>query len=78
MKKSFQSGEEWRLFYCNSSLGCRVIQDNGLCKLDDLLRHNVDKKLCKITKYGISPGLKFCRVDVHQELHIMIVVMMSP
>ena len=36
IRKSFQSNEEWHLFYCNSSLGCRVIQDNGLCKLDDL------------------------------------------
>jgi len=25
-----------------------------------------------------SLGLKFCRVDMHQELHIMIVIMMSP
>ena len=24
------------LFYCESSLGCRVIQDFDLCKLDDL------------------------------------------
>jgi len=35
---------------------------------------------CKITKYGISAntkstGLKFCRVNVLQELHIVIVVM---
>ena len=34
--KSFQSDEEWRLFYCNSILVCRVIKDVGLCKLDDL------------------------------------------
>ena len=34
--KSFQSDEEWRLFYCNSVLVCRVIQDFGLCKLDEL------------------------------------------
>ena len=34
--KSFQSDEEWRLFYCNSILVCQVIQDFGLCKLDDL------------------------------------------
>ena len=25
--KSFQNDEEWRLFYCDSTLGCRVIQD---------------------------------------------------
>ena len=34
--KSFQNDEEWRLFYCDSTLGCRVIQDFNLCKLDDL------------------------------------------
>ena len=28
--------EEWPLFYCNSILVCQVIQDFGLCKLDDL------------------------------------------
>ena len=33
--KSFQNDEEWRLFYCDSTFGCRVIQDFGLCKLDD-------------------------------------------
>ena len=32
--KSFQNDEEWRLFYCDSTLGCRVIQDFDLCKLD--------------------------------------------
>ena len=39
----------WRmaLFYCDSTLGCRVIQDFNLCKLDDLWRHFVDKKWCK-------------------------------
>ena len=35
-KKSFQSDEEWRLFYCDSTLGCRVIQAFDLCKLNDL------------------------------------------
>ena len=34
--KSFQSDEELHLFYCDSTLGCRVIQDFDLCKLDDL------------------------------------------
>ena len=33
----------WRmaLIYCDSTLGCRVIQDYDLCKLDDLWRHFV-------------------------------------
>ena len=53
IRKSFQSDEEWWLFYCNSSLACRVIQDIGSCKLEDLWHHNVDTKLCKITKYRI-------------------------
>ena len=28
--------KKWRLFYCDNTFGCRVIQDFGLCKLDDL------------------------------------------
>ena len=48
------------LFYCDSTLGCRVIQDFDLCKLDDLQRHIVDTKLCKITKNGISLNTFFC------------------
>ena len=52
--QSFQNDEEWRLFYCDSTLGCRVIQDFDLCKLNDLWCHFVDTKWCKITKYGIS------------------------
>ena len=36
-RKSFQNDEEWRLFYCDSTLDCRVIQDFDLCKLDDLI-----------------------------------------
>ena len=40
-----------RTFLC---VFCRVIQDFGLCKLDDLWRHIVETKWCKITKYGIS------------------------
>ena len=72
------------IFYCDSTLGCQVIQDFDLCKLDDLWCHNVDTKSSKIkliwnvcanTK---SMGLKFFRVDVLQELHIVIVVMISP
>ena len=31
-----ENDEEWHLFYCDSTLGCRVIQDFALCKLDDL------------------------------------------
>ena len=33
--KSFENDEEWRLFYCDSTLGCRVIPDFNLCKLDE-------------------------------------------
>ena len=33
--KSVQNDKEWSLFYCDSTLGCRVIQDFDLCKLDD-------------------------------------------
>ena len=33
---SFQNDEKWRLFYCDSTLGWRVIQDFDLYKLDDL------------------------------------------
>ena len=54
IRKSLQNDEQWRLFYCDSTLGCWVIQDFDLCKLDDLWRHRVDTKWCKITKYWIS------------------------
>ena len=27
VRKSFQNDEEWHLFYCDSTLGCQVIQD---------------------------------------------------
>ena len=54
IRKSFQNDEEWRLFYCDSTLGCRVIQDFDLCKLDDLWRHIEETKSCKTTKNGIS------------------------
>ena len=33
--KELSNDEEWRLFYYDSTLGCRVIQDFDLCKLDD-------------------------------------------
>jgi len=53
--KSFQNDEEWRLFYCDSTLGCRVIQDFvGFITLDDLWRRSVNTKWCQVTKYGIS------------------------
>ena len=42
IQKSFQNDEEWCLFYCDSTLGCRIIQDFDLCKLDDLWCENVD------------------------------------
>ena len=38
--KELSNDEEWRLFYCDSTLGCRVIQDFDLCKLD----------MCDVTK----------------------------
>ena len=36
IRKSFPNDKEWRLFYCDSTLGCRIIQDFDLCKLDYL------------------------------------------
>ena len=81
--KRFQCDKEWHLFDCDSTLGSRVIQEFDLCKLDDLWHHIVDTKWCKITIWNIcannnSTGLKFFRVDVLQEPHILIMVMMSP
>ena len=35
-QNGFQNGEGWHLFYCDSTLGCRIIQDYDLNKLDDL------------------------------------------
>ena len=35
-------------------LVAELFTDFDLCKLDDLWRHSVDTKWCKITKYGIS------------------------
>ena len=72
------------LFYCNSILGCRVIQDLGLCKLEDFVTsqggHKIKgiHKIWNICANTTSTGLKFCRVDVLTELHILIVAMMSP
>jgi len=38
IRKSFQNNKELRLFYCDRTLGCRVltIRDFDLCKLDYL------------------------------------------
>ena len=47
VRKSFQNDEEWRLCYSDSTLGCRVIQDLYLCKLD----------MCDVTK-GTKIGAK--------------------
>ena len=30
--------EEWCLFYCDSTLGCPVIQDFVLCELDNVVK----------------------------------------
>ena len=35
IRKSFQNDEEWHLFQRDSTLGCRLIQDFDLCKLDE-------------------------------------------
>jgi len=70
--KSFQSDEERRLF-CDSTLGCRVLQDFELCKLDNLQRQNRNTKWCKTTKYVIFvqilnlqgwnlAGLMYCNI----------------
>ena len=47
VRKGFQNDEEWRLFYFDSTLGCRVIKDFDLCKLDE----------CDVTK-GTQSGAK--------------------
>ena len=73
--KDLELSKWWRMVYLlcchsNSTLGCQVIHDFDLCKLEDLWRHIVDTKLCKITIV--------CRVDVLPKLHIVLVIMMSP
>ena len=69
---------------CDSTLGCQVIQDFDLCKLDDLwtsfcgqkvVQNKIILNICASIK---STGMKFYRVDALQELHIVIVIMMSP
>ena len=52
VRKNFQNDEEWRLFYCDSTLGRRVIQDFDLCKLDD----------CDATK-GTQSGAKSQKIE---------------
>ena len=42
--KRFQNDEEWRLFYCDGTLGCRVIQDSDLCKLDEQTKKEMREK----------------------------------
>lgn len=64
------------LFCCDSILGWVVIQVFDLGKLEK----------CDITMWAqndvkyknMSTVLKFCRVDMQQELHIVMVVMMLP
>ena len=42
-------------------------------------RHKVmENKIWNICENTKSTGLNFCKVDVLQELHVVIVVMMSP
>ena len=58
IRTSFRSDEEWRLFYCDSTLDRRVIQDFDLCKLYDLRRHNRGRG-AKSQKLNISHDF-FC------------------
>ena len=44
-------------------------------KVHKVVRNHKKLTICANTK---STGLKFCKVDVLQQLHILIVVMMSP
>ena len=50
IRKSFQNDDEWRLFYCESTLGYRVIEDFDLCKLDDFILGTGTLIFCKV--YG--------------------------
>ena len=51
------------LFYCDSTLGCRVIQDFDFCKLDDLMTQN-DLKSQKMVYHWrlFRIELKLCTV----------------
>ena len=66
IRKSFQNDEERRSFYSDSTLGCRVIQDFDLCKLDDIWRHFVDTKWYKnwvsLTNFSARTELKLSTV----------------
>ena len=59
IRKSFQSDEEWRLFQRDSTLGCRLIQDFDLCKLDE----------CDVTK-GTQSGAKSQKIDYLSRLFL--------
>ena len=76
IQKSFQKDEEWHLFYYDSTLGCWVIQDFDLSRLHDLWRHPkwyiTEQNLEYLHASTESTGLKFCRVDVLEDLHIVI------
>ena len=52
VRKSFQNDEEWRLFCFDRTLGCRVIQDFDLCKLD----------MCDVTN-GTQSGAKSQKIE---------------
>ena len=57
--KSFQNEKESRLFYCDSTLGCRVIQDFDLCKLDE----------CDVTT-GKQSGAKSQKIEYLSRLFL--------
>ena len=54
---SFQTDEEWHLFYCDSTLGFRVIQDFHFRKLDDLMTQN-DLKSQKMPYHSLKTFLQ--------------------
>ena len=61
----FENGEGWHLFYCDSTLGCQIIQDYDLNKLDDLWLHIVDIKWFKVTKkWNISEDFFFIELKL--------------
>ena len=67
----------------NGVLGCRVIQDFDWLKLDmcDVTKGTQSGSKSQKIEYLCntkSTGLKFCKFDVLQQLHILIVVLMSP
>ena len=50
---------KWRLFYCDSTLGCRVIHDFDLCKLD----------MCNVTT-GTQSGAKSQKIEYLSRLFL--------